>query len=66
MGREVRVAPVKRSHERRSLGTGAGMNFSGRASTPAAARGEAGGLQVVMDACIAATHSLLQVPPKVR
>ena len=32
----------------------------------AAARVEAGGLLAVMDACIAATHSLLRVPPKVR
>jgi len=39
---------------------------SGIANDEAAARAEAGGLLAVMDTCIAATHSLLQVPPKVR
>ncbi len=33
-------------------------------SEEAAARAEAGGLKVVMDACIGATHSLLRVPKK--
>jgi predicted CoA-binding protein len=39
---------------------------TGIASDDAAARAEAGGLLAVMDACIAATHALLQVPPKAR
>ena len=39
---------------------------TGIVSEEAAARVEAGGLLAVMDACIAATHSLLRVPPKVR
>jgi uncharacterized protein len=30
----------------------------------AAARAEAGGLVVVMDACIGATHAMLRIPPK--
>jgi predicted CoA-binding protein len=30
----------------------------------AAARAKAGGLMVVMDACIGATHALLRIPPK--
>jgi uncharacterized protein len=38
---------------------------TGIVSEEAAARVEAGGLLAVMDACIAATHSLLRVPPKV-
>lgn len=37
---------------------------TGIASEDAAARAEAGGLTVVMDACIGATHSLLRVPKK--
>ena len=37
---------------------------SGIVSEDAAARAKAGGLMVVMDACIRATHSLLQIPPK--
>jgi predicted CoA-binding protein len=37
---------------------------TGIANEDAAARARAGGLIVVMDACIGATHSLLQVPPK--
>lgn len=37
---------------------------SGIASEDAAARATAGGLTVVMDACIATKHSLLRVPPK--
>jgi len=37
---------------------------SGIVSEDAAARAAAGGLAVVMDACIGATHSLLQVPKK--
>ena len=37
---------------------------TGIANDEAAARAEAGGLAVVMDACIGATHSLLQVPKK--
>ena len=32
----------------------------------AAARAEAGGLTVVMDACIATVHAMLQVPPRPR
>jgi len=39
---------------------------TGIVSDDAAARAEAGGLLAVMDACIAATHALLQVPPKAR
>jgi predicted CoA-binding protein len=35
-------------------------------SEDAAARAKAGGLIVVMDACIGATHSLLRVPPKTK
>jgi predicted CoA-binding protein len=38
----------------------------GIVSEEAAARARAGGLMVVMDACIGATHSLLRIPPKVR
>ena len=37
---------------------------TGIASEDAAARAESGGLTVVMDACIGATHSLLRVPKK--
>jgi predicted CoA-binding protein len=37
---------------------------TGIVSEDAAARAKAGGLTVVMDACIGATHSLLQVPRK--
>jgi predicted CoA-binding protein len=37
---------------------------SGIVSEEAAARAKAGGLIVVMDACIGATHSLLRVAPK--
>jgi uncharacterized protein len=37
---------------------------SGIVSEDAAARATAGGLTVVMDACIGATHSLLRVPKK--
>ena len=37
---------------------------SGIVSEEAAARAAAGGLTVVMDACIADTHRFLQVPPK--
>ena len=37
---------------------------TGIVSEDAAARAKAGGLMVVMDACIGATHSLLQVPKK--
>ena len=37
---------------------------SGIANEEAAARAEAGGLKAVMDACIGATHALLQVAPK--
>jgi predicted CoA-binding protein len=37
---------------------------SGISSEEAAARAEAGGLVVVMDACIGATHALLRVPVK--
>jgi predicted CoA-binding protein len=37
---------------------------TGIANEDAAARAKAGGLIVVMDACIGATHALLQVPPK--
>ena len=36
---------------------------TGIASQEAAARATAGGLVVVMDACIATLHTLLQVPP---
>lgn len=37
---------------------------TGITNDAAAARATAGGLMVVMDACIGATHSLLRVPPK--
>ena len=37
---------------------------TGVASEEAAARAEAGGLTVVMDACIGSTHAILQVPKK--
>ena len=37
---------------------------SGIANEDAAARAKAGGLIVVMDACIGATHALLRIPPK--
>jgi predicted CoA-binding protein len=37
---------------------------TGIANEDAAARAQAGGLMVVMDACIGATHAILQVPPK--
>jgi len=37
---------------------------TGIASEEAAARAEAGGRMVVMDACIGATHSMLRVAPK--
>src|SRR3954466_15278096 len=37
---------------------------SGITSEDAAARASKGGLMVVMDECIGATHSLLRVPPK--
>jgi predicted CoA-binding protein len=37
---------------------------TGIVSEDAAARAQAGGLVVVMDKCIGATHSLLRIPPK--
>ena len=37
---------------------------TGIASEDAAARAKAGGLMVVMDTCIGATHSLLRIAPK--
>jgi uncharacterized protein len=37
---------------------------TGIASDEAAERAKAGGLTVVMDTCIGATHSLLRIPPK--
>jgi len=37
---------------------------TGISSEEAAARATAGGLTVIMDACIGATHALLRVPPK--
>jgi uncharacterized protein len=36
---------------------------TGIVSEDAAARAEAGGLVVVMDACIGATHAILRIPP---
>ena len=39
---------------------------TGIVSEDAAARARAGGLTVVMDACIGATHSLLRVAPKTK
>ena len=37
---------------------------SGISNDDAAARAKAGGLTVIMDACIGATHALLRIPPK--
>jgi uncharacterized protein len=37
---------------------------SGIESEDAAARAEAGGLTVVMNACIGATHAMLRIPPR--
>ena len=37
---------------------------TGLKNEDAAARATAGGLAVIMDACIGATHAMLQVPPK--
>jgi predicted CoA-binding protein len=37
---------------------------SGIANEDAAAKAKAGGLTVVMDACIGATHALLRIPPQ--
>jgi uncharacterized protein len=37
---------------------------TGIANDDAAARAKAGGLTVVMDACIGATHAFLRIPPK--
>jgi len=39
---------------------------SGIASEDAAARATAGGLTVVMDACLGTEHAILRVPPKTR
>jgi predicted CoA-binding protein len=38
----------------------------GISNEDAAARAKAGGLMVVMDACIGVTHALFQIPPKAR
>jgi predicted CoA-binding protein len=47
-----------------TLGARALWLQSGIVSEDAATRAAAGGLIVVMDKCIGATHSLLQIPPK--
>ena len=47
-----------------AVGAGALWLQSGIVSQEAAARAAAGGLIVVMDACIGVTHALLGVPPK--
>ena len=39
---------------------------TGMVNQDAATHASAGGLTVVMDACIGASHSLLRVPPKAR
>ena len=39
-------------------------SYASLANDEAAARAAAAGLMVVMDACIAATHTLLRIPPK--
>jgi predicted CoA-binding protein len=46
------------------IGAGALWLQTGIASEDAAARARAGGLLVIMDACIGSAHALLQVPPK--